>query len=163
MDVLDEELIRFWRILNQCNLKYIMVGGLAVRFQGFNRATDDLDMWIHDTSVNRKCLRNAFIELGYGDLPEIETMQIVPGFTSFHAAGIVLDLFTEMPGLDHLTFDECYAQASVAHLEEVEVRFLHLNHLLLNKQKLNRPKDQIDIEYLNRIKALKAIKDNDKL
>ncbi len=91
-------------------------------------------------------------------MPEIETKQIVPGFTSFHAAGIVLELFKEMPGLEHLTFDKCYTQASVAQLEGVEVRFLHLNHLLLNKQKLNRPKDQKDIEYVNRIKALKASK-----
>jgi predicted nucleotidyltransferase len=155
MDLLDEELISFWRRLNSCHLKYIMIGGLAVRFHGYNRATDDLDMWIQDVPENRKRLRLAFSELGYGDMPEIETMQIIPGWTSFHAAGIVLDLFTEMPGLEHLTFDECFDQASIANIEGVEVRFLHLNHLLLNKQKLNRPKDQLDIIYLSRIKKLK--------
>jgi hypothetical protein len=60
-----------------------------------------------------------------------------------------------MPGLDHLSFDECYNAAPIANIEDVEVRFLHLNHLLMNKQKLNRPKDQLDIIYLNQIKNLK--------
>ncbi len=44
-----------------------MVGGLATRFHGYNRATDDLDMWIDDTLENRQSLRKAFIELEYGD------------------------------------------------------------------------------------------------
>ena len=49
MDVLDEELIRFWRALNDNGVRYIMVGGFATRFHGFNRTTDDLDLWLEDT------------------------------------------------------------------------------------------------------------------
>lgn len=37
-----------------------MVGGFAIRFHGYNRATDDLDMWIEDTVTNRRNLRKAF-------------------------------------------------------------------------------------------------------
>lgn len=43
MDVLDEELLQFWKVLNANQVKYIMVGGFATRFHGFDRATDDLD------------------------------------------------------------------------------------------------------------------------
>jgi hypothetical protein len=32
MDVMDEELLAFWRKLNENNVRYIMVGGLATRF-----------------------------------------------------------------------------------------------------------------------------------
>jgi hypothetical protein len=45
MDMLDDELLRFWKALNNNNVRYIMVGGFATRFHGFNRNTDDLDMW----------------------------------------------------------------------------------------------------------------------
>src|SRR6218665_31888 len=99
MDVLDEELLKFWRKLNEHHVKFIMVGGLATRFHGYNRATDDLDMWIEDTRENRRNLRKAFAALHYGDYPTIETMQFVPGWTSFYAAGIVLDIMTSMKGL----------------------------------------------------------------
>lgn len=47
MDVLDEILLRFWSSLNNHNVKYIMVGGFATRFHGFNRSTDDLDIWLY--------------------------------------------------------------------------------------------------------------------
>ena len=56
MDVLDEEFIRFWHILNTNNVRYLMVGGIAIRFHGYNRTTDDVDIWIDDTLPNRQNL-----------------------------------------------------------------------------------------------------------
>ena len=85
MDFLDEELIRFWRTLNENKVKYIMVGGFAIRFHGYNRNTDDLDIWLQDTLENRKKLRAAFLQLEYGDLEPLETMQFVPGFSNISA------------------------------------------------------------------------------
>jgi hypothetical protein len=78
MDILDEELTKFWKTLNQNGVRYIMVGGFATRFHGFNRSTDDLDMWLEDTIENREKLRKSFQELGYGDFPSLKTMQFVP-------------------------------------------------------------------------------------
>jgi hypothetical protein len=79
MDMLDEEFIAFWRILNQHQVTYIMVGGLATFFHGYNRVTEDVDMWIEDTLDNRKRLRTAFRELQHGDIASLETMEFVPG------------------------------------------------------------------------------------
>ena len=106
MDVLDEDLLAFWKSLNQHGVRYIMIGGLATRFHGYNRNTDDLDIWLEDTLVNRQRLRSAFEELKYGDYPSIETMQFVPGWTTFYAAGVELDIMTEMKGLENLSFSE---------------------------------------------------------
>ena len=61
MDVLAEDLIRFWRVLNEHTVNYIMVGGLATRFHRYNRATDDLDMWIEDTLVKDSNCEKVFI------------------------------------------------------------------------------------------------------
>ncbi len=74
-----------------------MVGGFATRFHGFNRSTDDLDMWLEDTIENRVSLRTSFSELGYGDYSSLETMPFVPGWTSFYiGGGIELDIMTSM-------------------------------------------------------------------
>ncbi len=155
MDVLDEELIRFWRSLNANDVKYIMVGGLATRFHGYNRATDDLDMWIEDTLANRQNLRKAFIELEYGDFVSIETMQFVPGWTSFYAAGVELDIMTGMVGIENESFQTCYVMAAKAELEGVLVPFLHINHLIANKKAVNCPKDQMDVLHLEKIKEIR--------
>jgi hypothetical protein len=50
MDILDEDLLRFWECLSRYKVNYIMVGGFATRFHGFNRNTDDVDLWLEDTT-----------------------------------------------------------------------------------------------------------------
>lgn len=44
MDVLDEDLLNFWRAMNANGVRYIMVGGVAVNFHGWQRMTDDIDI-----------------------------------------------------------------------------------------------------------------------
>ena len=154
MDVYDEALLDFFKELNKNNVRYIMIGGLATRFHGYNRNTGDLDMWLEDTLQNRKNLRAAFSKLGYGDFEMIETMQFIPGFTSFYAAGIELDIITEMKGLEKFSFNECYEISLVADLNDIKVHFLHINHLIENKKAVNRPKDQVDVIYLEKIKHI---------
>jgi Nucleotidyl transferase of unknown function (DUF2204) len=156
MDVLDEELLKFWKCLNQHQVKYIMIGGFATRLHGFNRSTDDLDMWIEDTTTNRKNLRAVFNEMEYGDIPTLETMDFIPGWTSFQIVnGIELDILTEMKGLGNTTFSESLAQASIADLDGIKIPFLHINQLIENKKATNRPKDQIDVLELEKIKKIR--------
>jgi hypothetical protein len=152
MYMLDDELLRFWKALNENKVRYIMVGGFATRFHGFNRNTDDLDMWLEDTIENRKNLRTSFSELGYGDFSSLEMMQFVPGWTNFYiGGGIELDIMTSMKGLENISFSECLSMASIADLEGVEVPFLHISHLIENKKIVNRPKDQVDVIELEKI------------
>ena len=156
MDGLDDELLQFWKVLNACQVKYIMVGGFATRFHGFDRTTDDLDMWLEDTVENRRNLRNAFKELGYGDFSSLEMMQFVPGWTNFYVgSGIELDIMTYMKGLENHSFQECLSKASFADLAGVEVPFLHINHLIDNKKAVNRPKDQLDVVQLEKIRQIR--------
>lgn len=133
-----------------------MVGGFATRFHGFNRNTDDLDMWLQDTPENRKNLRAAFRILGYGDFPPLETMPFMPGFSSISiVGGIELDIMSEMKGLEQYSFEECLSMASIADLEGVHVPFLHINHLIQNKKVVNRPKDQVDVIELEKIRKIR--------
>lgn len=41
MDILDEEILSFWRVLQKYQVKYIMVGGFATNLHGFSRMTAD--------------------------------------------------------------------------------------------------------------------------
>jgi len=153
MDFLDEDLIHFWTILNKYSVQYIMVGGFAVNLYGYTRATNDIDLLIKDDIVNRQKLAGAFSELGYGNI-SFETLQFVPGWTNFYiGTGIQLDIMTSLKGVD-LSFDECLQMAPVAEIEGVRVPFLHINHLIQNKKVVNRPKDQIDVMELEKIKKI---------
>ena len=46
------------------------------------------------------------------------------------------------------------SKAETANIEDVQIRFLHINHLILNKKAVNRTKDKVDGEYLEKIKNL---------
>jgi hypothetical protein len=156
MDMLDNELLQFWKALNENNVRYIMVGGFATRFHGFNRNTDDLDMWLEDTLENRKSIRKAFNQLGYGDFEPIETLPLLPGVVDFMiGGGIHLDILGEMKGLEQLSFNDCLSVSSNAELEGINVPFLHINHLIANKKMINRPKDQVDVIELEKIRKIR--------
>ena len=60
-----------------------------------------------------------------------------------------------MKGLENISFNECLSMASIADLEGVEVPFLHISHLIENKKKVNRPKDQVDVIELEKIRKIR--------
>lgn len=155
MDIFDEELLNFWRCLNKGNVRYIMVGGVATNLNGYQRTTDDIDVWIQDTVENRSNFRLAFKEYSGTDYYMMERLQIIPGWTYFNLNnGYRLDLMVNMKGLENYSFDQCLQLARIAEIDDVKVPFLHINHLIANKKAVNRPKDQLDVIYLEKIKQI---------
>lgn len=156
MDIFDEEILKFWKALQERNVQYIMVGGYATNLHGYQRFTEDLDIWIKDSLENRQQLRDAFMDCDMGDYPMLEYMQFIPGWTDFHLNnGLRLDILIDMKGLEGYTFEECLEMASVADIENINVPFLHINQLIENKKIVNRPKDQIDVQALEQIVQLR--------
>jgi hypothetical protein len=90
-----------------------------------------------------------------GDYYMLETMQFVPGWTDFNLMnGLRLDIMVSMKGLEGYSFDECLEIASIAEIDGIKIPFLHINQLIENKKAVNRPKDQIDVIELEKIKKL---------
>lgn len=157
MDLLDDEILNLWRLLNKHGTLYIMVGGFATTFHGFNRATEDLDLWIKDTPENRKSLRRVLKELDIGDFESVETTQFIPGFTSIILnSGFELDIMTSLKGFDQVRFEECYHNSARALVEDVPVRFMHINNLIESKKAAGRLKDLMDVEELEKIQKQKT-------
>ncbi len=157
MDVLDENLIAFWKSLSINQVEYIMVGGFAAILHGTSRTTQDVDIWIKDTLENRKKFRKAIAEIGLGDYPEFETTEFIPGWTSiFLYHGLELDIMTYLKSFPQSSFQECYKMAYQASIEGIHIPFLHINHPLQEKKSNARPKDLIDIEELEKIIKIKS-------
>jgi hypothetical protein len=153
MDILDEEILELWRLLNENKVDYIMVGGFATTLHGFSRNTADIDIWIRDTLENRQALRKTLKDLEIGDFQSIESTQFIPGFTSIILnSGIELDIMTSLIAFDQIQFEECFKLSPIADIEGIPVRFLHINQLIESKRAAGRAKDLIDIEELERIR-----------
>jgi predicted nucleotidyltransferase len=155
MDIFDQHILHFWKCLNNQGVRYIMVGGVATNFHGYQRVTEDIDLWLEDTPDNRSRLRKAFKEDGLGDYEILETITFIPGWTDFTLNnGVRLDIMTGLKGLEGQTFEECYNYASIADIDGLKVPFLHINPLLQAKKAASRPKDRYDIDELEKIKNM---------
>jgi len=160
MDVLDESLLNFWRLMNRHGVAFIMVGGVAVNLQGYSRSTNDIDVWIQDTTENRRRLEKVLADLGYGNL-QLETFRFIPGWTNFYIGeGLELDILTHMKGLEDYSFTDCLQVATMAEIEDVTIPFLHISHLIANKKAVNRLRDQLDVAELERIRQYRDESEN---
>jgi hypothetical protein len=156
MDIYDDTFIKFWRSSNKFGLKFIMIGGVATNLHGYYRTTADIDVWIEDTSENRERLYKVFKDTGMGDMKALLTIQFIPGWTDFYLDnGVRLDIMTSVKGLEKYSFDDAYEIASIADILDLQVPFLHINQLIEAKKAANRPKDQVDIIALEKIKKLR--------
>jgi predicted nucleotidyltransferase len=152
MYILSEEIIGLWKHLVESKVRFILVGGFATNFHGFQRYTGDMDIWVERTDENRKKLREAFRNFGLGDFESLETMPFVPGWTNMYTdSGFTIDLMDNVKGLENIGFEECYGFASEKPIRGLPIKFLHLHHLIASKKAANRPKDQQDIIELERI------------
>jgi len=150
VDLLDDELVQFWKALQDNEVRYIMVGGFATNLHGFSRTTADLDLWIQDLPENRQRLILALRQIGLPEMRELISTQLIPGWTNIHLpSGFELDLMTYLSGFESGDFDDCYVLASTAEIDGVSIRFLHL---IRSKEASGRPKDQIDLLELKRLR-----------
>jgi hypothetical protein len=46
--------------------------------------------------------------------------------------------------------------ATIADIDDVQIPVLHINHLIAHKKALNRPKDQLDVIYFEKIRQLRG-------
>ncbi len=149
---MNEQIIQVWKYLSKNNVNYLTIGGLAVNIYGYGRNTGDIDIYIEDSLNNRENLRNAIKELGIGDFENILTMQFIPGWTDINLNfNMRLDIMTSIKGLENKSFAELLERATVAEINDVSVYFIDYENLIVAKKAANRPKDQLDIEELEKI------------
>ena len=60
----------FLRSLGSRNVRYLLIGGLAVAYHGYSRLTADMDIWVAADPANIANLIEALREFGF-DVPEL--------------------------------------------------------------------------------------------
>ena len=98
IDFRDSEVLQFFRSLEQNEVKYLLVGGFAMAFHGYVRATHDLDLWIKDDPENINKLKIVLSENGVVGIEKTKSLQFIAGFTEFKVgnSGFVVDPMTNL-------------------------------------------------------------------
>ena len=146
MEKLDPNFAEFLRLLNSHGVEYLVIGGYAVGYHGFVRATGDLDVWVGRTEQNAGALVAAFRDFGLG-LPQL-TKELFMEEGKIVRVGVPplrLEVFNRISGVG---FAECHAARAEATIDGLRVPFIDLASLLKNKAASGRPKDLADIDAL---------------
>lgn len=143
---LPQDFKEFLKLLNLKKVKYLVVGGYAVGYYGYPRATGDIDIWISPELENAERLVEAFREFGF-NVPELSTELFLKEnqIIRIGVPPLRLEILTTLSGLN---FNDCYPTRTIAALDEVEVSFISLEQLKVNKRAANRFKDLDDLEKL---------------
>ncbi len=153
MDLFEEEIITFFNLLNKHRVKYILVGGLAVNYHGFSRSTGDVDIWLDESGENRKKLVDALKEREIEGCEAFLTYPLLAGFAEILLDnGIYIDMMSNLQFFKQEQFAECYEQAVNFEISPgVEIKVIHLNKLIEEKEKSERAKDIEDAQQLKKL------------
>lgn len=153
--------------LNAAEVRYLIVGGLAVNAHGYLRATRDLDLVIQLESDNLRRGLQCLFEIGYrlaipvsvedfADAAKREAWRVEKGM-------IVLKLWSDdhrRTPVDVFVYEpfDFYKEFEKAYLSELQpgifARIVSLEALIEMKLVANRPHDLMDVEELRRVERL---------
>lgn len=132
-------------------VQYILVGGQAVRLNGFVRATEDIDILLPSSIDNGRRVIRALDFLASSKDLEPEWFQVQDGEPENIrvADDLLIDLLFAANGQ---TYESLVAHVRILTVEGVEVRTLDIEGLLKTKTDY-RAKDRIDREALERLRS----------
>ena len=94
----------FLKLLNSNQVEYLVIGGYAINYYGFPRATGDLDIWIAIHPKNAQRLAKALRDFGF---PQANTEAFLEPrkVIRMGVPPIRLELLTTISGVE---FEDCY-------------------------------------------------------
>jgi len=141
----------FLRLLKEYEVRYLLIGGYAVNYHGYIRATGDMDIWVARNTDNAKKIVAVLKAFGFGNNPEI-TPELFMQENKIIRMGVPpvrLEISTSISGVE---FDACYQVRMIDKVDGVEVNLIDLENLMKNKKASGRPKDIADLEKLGQRK-----------
>lgn len=132
-------------------VQYVLVGGHAVRLNGFVRATEDIDILLPSSVENGRRVIRALDFLASSKDLDPAWFEVPPGDPENIriADDLLIDLLFAANGQ---TYETLRDHIRTLHVDGVEVRTLDIEGLLKTKTDY-RDKDRIDREALNRLKS----------
>lgn len=153
MDISRDDVQDLFRNLNQYQVRYLLVGGMAGVVHGHIRATQDLDLWIQAGDENKTRLIAALLASHVAGAEYLKDTPPLFGWTSITTGnhGLTFDMGHALKAFSETDFDACYARSLKVSFDGVPFRVIQLNDLILEKQATGRLKDLADVEELRKI------------
>ena len=135
--------------LARAEIKFIIVGGVAVALNGFVRTTEDVDILIQSSVENIRRMLDELMDFGEGHARELS----IDDFSDSEGAVRIiedfpLDVFTIMRGKHYI---DLIGSTKTTRIDDVDVRYLDAEALIALKRDSQRDQDRIDAAALRSI------------
>lgn len=157
MDIDNKEFLLFLDCAGKTGLRYMCIGGYAVNYYGYHRATEDMDIWIAPTEINKSIFLNTLKCMGYSD-SEIEPIQ-TEDFTTYFMCSLgsppnLIDILTIIHS--QINFDEAERSMTKHQLSDnIVLNLVPYDFLKDIKLRSSRGKDLFDVARLEELRKLK--------
>lgn len=156
------DLGKLFKALNtEPQLRYVLVGGMAVASYGGTRLTEDVDLAIACDEENIGHIVNALAplnprpgRLAPGAVWVWDKFCIRAPWSIYNTDAGRVDLIIRLPGID--SFDGLWARSEEQEFMGNSVRIASLDDLLAMKQNAGRDRDLEDVSQLLEIRRLQA-------
>ena len=159
-----EEIFRDFELKD---VRYLVVGGMAVNLYGYVRLTVDLDIMADLSENNLSKIIEVMQKFGYTPRVPVNPHEflseekrekwirkkgaIVFTFIDLEEPFKHIDIFLSNP----IDFEEAYSRKELIEIGGIKVSIVSIDDLMKMKASTGRPRDREDIHHLERIKGLK--------
>lgn len=135
------------KLLNSKQVEYLVIGGWAVGFYGYPRATGDMDIWVSRSLQNASKLIESLKEFGF-DVPNLSSafFTMENQVTRLGLPPLRIKILTTISGV---SFEKCFSNRQTIIMNDVMINIIGLEDLKKNKLAAKRFKDLDDFEKLN--------------
>ena len=160
-DIADEFFLEFLTAIQRRQVRYMLIGGIAVNFHGVVRNTHDMDIWLAPTNDNRDLFYQVLLDLGYTENEIAEYKE--EDFTTFFKCSIgemphTIDCLTVVhPNLDFFEAEKSAIKHDIGNgliLNVIDYEYLRKMKLLTHREK-----DWYDVARMDELKNKDRLND----
>jgi hypothetical protein len=123
-----------------------LIGGYAVGYHGYPRATNDIDVFVAKDLENARRLIKSLNDFGFAASGlTVETFTQEKSLVRMGVEPVKIEIANFISGVE---FEEAYQDKVVGVIDEVQIDLISLHYLKINKKASGRYKDLNDLENL---------------
>jgi len=136
----------FLQLLNLKKIEYLVIGGYAVGYHGYPRATGDLDIWIAVNERTAMKMVEVLKDFGFNS-PELQK-ELFLKEQKVIRMGVPPMRLEILTSIDGVAFKTCFNNRIIEDFGDLKVNFISKGDLLINKRASGRPQDLVDFDKL---------------
>ena len=136
--------------LARADVKFLIIGGVAVALNGFVRTTEDVDILVEASAENVTRFLNELGNFGEGHARELSPADFSDSEGAIRIIeDFPLDVFTIMRSK---RYADLFGATKTTRIDDVVVRYLNAEALIALKSDSQREQDRIDVSALQSLK-----------